>query len=764
MRLNPPVFVQRGAQPDPDRLRHAIRIAAQLLGAVLGQLRDRRPGVVPVAGAVLVEVGGPGGQPPEGVPEDGGRFARQDAAELDAPVFDSALRGPGRRRRPEIDGAGDAPAGRALAQVGDLAVDPRRQGLRAVDVLLDDRHPVLRQVAGQLELDPWVVDRQVGGQDERVAVALLPEAVDDRRHQSQHAAGPLERHQRRPVRVQAVEDLRMDRVCGRDPLFVVGGAALRRELLVLTAVEVGERAHDDVAVLEPLRVGERLEQSPADDLEAFLGAGRPPRRLDAPDDVAQPVERLAPALAADLDVVGARVRRVGVIRRRETDDQQAIAGELDGFGERLGEGELRLEAAGRQVALIVELPRVGDPLVDQDQTRPVVDQQLPQGVARAGGAFVVLGDARVGLRAADLPRQLAPHRAHHRAVVLGDRIARRDAVAHQNRGLLPVRQRRDAGVPHQRVYAGQRARGNAGAEVVEREHRVGLAAAEVGLQLHDRVAAAAREPLHRADEHPLEALGQVGAPEELDRVAVLVGPLAQVNLPEVGGELGLLIAAARHVPVRRHHLAPGLQRSGRTSEGEARLLAALSTRLLVEAHAQQLHLELLDVGGLGRRDSRQQAVHRIQRPVGVVAGEGLLMRPTVPMAAQLADEAAFRRPEDHAEHVVPRVPHQLEQRRDVPFRYRPIGDLRVIDEPPQRGGVDPLRLDRALHFAVDEGTEPRLQQLERLADPFVIGCGHVVQRESRSGGVSTWPGWRVRTRRPPTAAPLRWPAVLAACS
>ena len=107
----PAGFVQRGAQPDPDRLRHAIRVAAQLLGAVLGQLRDRRSCVVPVAGTVLVEVGGPGGQPPEGVPEDGGRFARQHAAELDAPVFDSALRGPGRRRRPEIDGAGDAPAG-----------------------------------------------------------------------------------------------------------------------------------------------------------------------------------------------------------------------------------------------------------------------------------------------------------------------------------------------------------------------------------------------------------------------------------------------------------------------------------------------------------------------------------------------------------------------------------------------------------------------------------------------------------------------------
>ena len=232
----------------------------------------------------------------------------------------------------------------------------------------------------------------------------------------------------------------------------------------------------------------------------------------------------------------------------------------------------------------------------------------------------------------------------------------------------------------------------------------------------------------RAGEHPLEALGQIGAPEELDRVAVLVGPLAEVRLPEVGRELGLLVAAAGHVLVRRHHLAPRLQSPGCALDGETGLLAPRPARLLVEAHAQKLHLELLDVGGLGRREGCQQPVRRIERPVGVVAGEGFLMRPAVPMAAQLADEAALSRPEDHAERVVPRLPHQLEQRRDVPFGHRPIADLRVIDKPPQRGGVDPLRPDRALHLAVDEGAEARLQQLERLADSFVIGCGHVVKR------------------------------------
>ena len=173
----------------------------------------------------------------------------------------------------------------------------------------------------------------------------------------------------------------MDRIGGRDALLVVGVAALGRKLLLLATVEVGEGAGDDVAVLEPGLVGERLEQPSAHDLEPLFGAGRPPRRFDAPDDVAQAGERLAAALTAHLDVVGLRVRGIGSVRCREADDEQAVAGQLRGFGERLGEGELRLEAAGRQVALVVKLARVGDPLVDQDQARPVVDEELSQDIA-----------------------------------------------------------------------------------------------------------------------------------------------------------------------------------------------------------------------------------------------------------------------------------------------------------------------------------------------------------------------------------------------
>ena len=102
----------------------------------------------------------------------------------------------------------------------------------------------------------------------------------------------------------------------------------------------------------------------------------------------------------------------------QADHEQAVLRQLGRLGQRLGEGELRLEAAGGQVALVVELARVGHPLVDQDQARPVLVEQLAQHVAGAGRLLVVGLDAREGLLAAELPGQLAPQRAHHRAVGL----------------------------------------------------------------------------------------------------------------------------------------------------------------------------------------------------------------------------------------------------------------------------------------------------------------------------------------------------------
>ena len=248
--------------------------------------------------------------------------------------------------------------------------------MRSVDVLLDHGCPVVRQVAGQLGQDLLIVNGEVGGEDERTPVTFLPEAVNDRRHQSKHPTRALERHQCRPVGIQTIEDLGVNRVRGLQPLLVVGVPALRWKLLMVRTVEIGECARDDIAVPESGRVVERLEQAPPDNLEAFLSARRPPRRLDTSDHIPQPAERFPTTLPTHFDIVRLGMRRVGGIRRGEADDEEAVIDRLRRLGQHLRERELRLEASGREIALVVELTRVRHPLVDQDEARPVLVKKL----------------------------------------------------------------------------------------------------------------------------------------------------------------------------------------------------------------------------------------------------------------------------------------------------------------------------------------------------------------------------------------------------
>jgi len=115
---------------------------------------------------------------------------------------------------------------------------------------------------------------------------------------------------------------------------------------------------------------------------------------------------------------------------------------------------------------------------------------------------------------------------------------------------------------------------------------VRLAAAEVGLKLHHRVAALAAKALHGSHQHPLQAFGKIGAAEELDRVPVLVRAFAEEHRPQIGGTLGLLVAAACHVLVGGHHFAPRLKVARRRAfDRRASALALLAAHLLVEAHA-----------------------------------------------------------------------------------------------------------------------------------------------------------------------------------
>ena len=288
-------------------MHHLVRVAFQLLGAVLGELGDRRLRGVPVARPVLIEVGGRCGQPPQGIAEHGRRLARHHAPELDAAVLQATVRGGRRGSRAEVNRARHTPTGRELAEVRDLAVESQGQRAGAVHVLFEDRHPVVREVARQFGLHARVVDGDVGRLDQRIPVALLPQAVDHGGHQAQHATRALELHQRGPVGVEAVKHFRVDRVGRAQALLIVRIAALRRELLMLGAVEIGKGPCHHVAVGELRRIGQGLEEPAAHDLKPLFGARWPPGGLDTPDHVAQPVERFAPALAAHLDIVRMRV-------------------------------------------------------------------------------------------------------------------------------------------------------------------------------------------------------------------------------------------------------------------------------------------------------------------------------------------------------------------------------------------------------------------------------------------------------------------------
>jgi hypothetical protein len=172
----------------------------------------------------------------------------------------------------------------------------------------------------------------------QAAYLLFPQAVDHRRHQAQHAAGALEFHQRGPVGVKTVKNLGMDWVRGLEPKLVIRIAAFGRKLLAFLAIKIKEFPGHRIAGDELRLLNKRLEEAPAHNFKTFLGAGRPPRGLHAADDVAQPVERRASALAAHFDVIGYGVWRAGGVRGREADHQQALLGELGGFRECLSKG------------------------------------------------------------------------------------------------------------------------------------------------------------------------------------------------------------------------------------------------------------------------------------------------------------------------------------------------------------------------------------------------------------------------------------------
>ena len=195
--------------------------------------------------------------------------------------------------------AGD-PAGEG-ARTEHLAgvVDADGGGALAVDVGVDDRLPVVREVVGKFPEHLGGVQRDAAGQDERAGVAGGPQGVDDLAHQAQHPAGALELLQRRPVVVEPVEQLRVDGVGGLEPVLVLAALHVAGELAVVLAVEADELPGHGRDVGACGGVG-LLEQAASHDLERLDRGRRSPVVGGTSDHVLQLLKRSLPVGAADL--------------------------------------------------------------------------------------------------------------------------------------------------------------------------------------------------------------------------------------------------------------------------------------------------------------------------------------------------------------------------------------------------------------------------------------------------------------------------------
>ena len=703
-----------------------VRVALQFGGAVLRQFGHRRLGRIPYPRTVLIQVCGFFRKMAQGVPENGGRFSGRHAAKFDPAVFEPSLRRMRYGSRPEENRAGHAPRSVQFAEVRVVGVDPERQRIRSVYIRFDDRNPVVRQVAGQFGAYAKVAHRNHGRQNKRVPVSRFPQRVDDRGHEAQDPAGTLEFEQGGPVAVEPVENFGVDGVRGLDTFFVLRVATFGRKFAALAAVQVCKGPRRYVPLLEGFRVAWRFEQAAAHDLKTFFGAGRAPYRRHAAYGAAQSVQRRSAPHPAHLDVVRLGVGRTSRVRRREGYDKQATVREFGGFRKRLRKRELGFEIAAGQVVLVVELARIRDPFVDQHDAWAVCVEQFAEPIPGIGGVFVVGPDAFVGFLAAQLPGQFAPQRAHHGSVSFRVRVAGGYFVAYQH-DALRFGQVREAGFSQQVVHAREFPGSRAGEQVVQRQHGVRFAAAEVGLELHHRIAVALRDALYGLRKQARQAFGKEGAAEEFLRVAVLVRAFAKMGLPQVGGEFRLLVSPARHILVRRYDFSPWLERSpggGGFDQGAPRL-AFFGAHLFVVDRAPQFFLHALDFVRLLRGgDGGEEPDRRIQHAIRIVAGERPLMRPSVAPFEQLRNHASFGMAQRHAKHFPPGRHHQFQERRDVPFADGPVRKI-----PVPRKAFEIFRGDGlaffAKKFARHIGGESLPKQFHRLVYSFTVRNGHI---------------------------------------
>ena len=180
--------------------------------------------------------------------------------------------------------------------------------------------------------------------------------------------------------------------------------------------------------------------------------------------------------------------------------------------------------------------------------------------------------------------------------------------------------------------------------MIKRQHTVAFAAAKIGLQLHNWVAALAAKPPKTRHQQILQALCQVSAPKEFFGIAIFRRRLALHHIRKINRELGLGILSPRHILMRLDDQPPrleaGLSRPQRVFGGH-RLLGR-SSGIPFKARAQQFLSVYINQTRLLLGANRfQQPSRRISHPIRGITVEGFLMRPFVAGIPQFKDVVAL---------------------------------------------------------------------------------------------------------------------------
>ncbi|MNO82392.1 hypothetical protein D3C76_736650 [compost metagenome] len=154
--------------------------------------------------------------------------------------------------------------------------------------------PASGQVIGELVAGVGISKRQTTSHDQRVVVPVFPQAVDDLGHHLQDATGTLEVIEARPVVIQPVKYLRMNRVSLLQTFEVMAFLSFGRKFPTVSNVEVCELT---THLLSSQLVVDPTEQTTPNDLKSLLSRHRLPQRLHTAEVMRKRLQSAHTALA-----------------------------------------------------------------------------------------------------------------------------------------------------------------------------------------------------------------------------------------------------------------------------------------------------------------------------------------------------------------------------------------------------------------------------------------------------------------------------------